>query len=85
MEDKAGYVAELATEIEDAKPARIGQIRRYLEALDGQPDFITSFDGDAFKELVENITVRPNGDMTVCFKDGRKIKIPKNSGKENQK
>ena len=85
LEDKAGYVAELATEIEDAKPARIGQIRRYLEALDGQPDFITSFDGDAFKELVENITVRPNGDMTVCFKDGRKIKIPKNSGKENQK
>ena len=83
--DKAGYVAELAAEIENAKPAWIGQIRRYLEALDGQPDFITSFDGDAFKELVENITVRPNGDMTVCFKDGRKIKIPKNSGKENQK
>ncbi len=49
--DKAGYVAELAAEIENAKPAWIGQIRRYLEALDGQPDFITSFDGDAFKDL----------------------------------
>lgn len=83
LEDKAGYVAELATEIEDAKPARIGQIRRYLEALDGQPDFITSFDGDAFKDLVENITVEPSGNMTVCFKDGRKIEIPKDDGKEH--
>lgn len=83
--DKAGYVAELAAEIENAKPARIGQIRRYLKALDGQPDFITSFDGDAFKELVENITVRSSGDMAVCFKDGRKIEIPKNIRKENQK
>ena len=80
--DKAGYVAELAAEIENAKPAWIGQIRRYLEALDGQPDFITSFDGDAFKDLVENITVEPSGNMTVCFKDGRKIEIPKDDGKE---
>lgn len=80
--DKAGYVAELAAEIENAKPAWIGQIRRYLEALDGQPDFITSFDGDAFKDLVENITVEPSGNMTVCFKNGRKIEIPKDDGKE---
>lgn len=79
--DKAGYIAELAAGIENAKPARIGQIRRYLEALNGQPDFITSFDGDAFKDLVENITVKPSGNMAVCFKDGRKIEIPKDDGK----
>lgn len=79
--DKAGYVAELTAEIENAKPARIGQIHRYLEALDGQPDFITSFDGDAFRDLVENITVRLGGDMTVCFKDGREIEVPKDGGK----
>ena len=86
--NKAGYLDELEAEIievishnsEDAteKYARIGKIRRYLEALGEQPEPIDKFSGKAFLALVENVTVPPNANtLVVRFKDGTEITIPR--------
>ncbi len=67
------YIAELEKRVETAKPARAGEIRRYLNSLKTQPEIVRTFSESAFAALVDKITVRADGHMTVRYKDGTEI------------
>ncbi len=86
------YIAEMEQEIEallrvkidpedresrTAINAQIGQIRRYLHALRKKSGMVSEFDDHTFNTLAESMIVQANGDMTVLFRNGREITVPK--------
>ncbi len=75
LRGREGYIAELEREVETAQPARAGEIRRYLKSLKTQPETVRTFSENAFTALVDKITVRADGHMTVRYKDGLEVGI----------
>ena len=61
--------------MDTAQPARAGEIRRYLKSLKTQPETVRTFSENAFTALVDKITVRADGHMTVRYKDGLEVGI----------
>lgn len=75
LRGRKGYVAELEREVETARPARAGEIQRYLKSLKTQPETVRTFSGSAFIALVDKITVRADGHMAVSYKDGLEVSV----------
>ncbi len=80
LRGREDYIAELEKEVETAQPARAGEIRRYLKSLKTQPETVRTFSESAFTALVDKITVRADGHMAVCYKDGLEVSV--SEGKE---
>ncbi len=75
---REGYIAELEKRVETAKPARAGEIRRYLNSLKTQPEAVRTFSESTFTALVEKITVWADGHMAVRYKDGTELSVSDN-------
>ncbi len=80
LRGRKNYITELEKEVENAQPARAGEIRRYLKSLKTQPEIVRTFSESAFIALVDKITVRAGGHMAVLYKDGLKVSV--SEGKE---
>lgn len=80
LRSKESYIAELEKQLESAKPAKAGEIRRYLKYLKTQPEIVKTFNESAFAALVDKITVQADGHMAVRYKDGMELSV--GEGKE---